>query len=169
MKNNDTDRGYWLFKSEPSAFSIEELAASENQTAEWDGVRNYQARNRLRDSIRSGDGVLFYHSNIKNPAIIGLASVTREGYPDHTALDPLSDHYDPRSSEESPAWYMVDIQYLAHLPRPLTREDLRSHPVLSEMDVLKKGNRLSIQPVTRKQWEAVLDVSGIADPLSGGK
>ena len=156
---------YWLMKSEPGAFSIEDLKNSENRTAAWDGVRNYQARNLLRDELKAGDGVLFYHSNIAKPAIAGLAKVVREGYPDHTAQDPASDHYDPKATADNPRWFMVDIQCLACLPEPLDRNFLRSHPVLSKMAVLKKGNRLSVQPVTPEQWQAVLDVSGLPDPL----
>jgi len=163
--NHNSNRRYWLMKSEPGTFSLEDLGNSENGVTAWDGVRNYQARNLLRDELKVGDGVLFYHSNIVHPAIVGLARVTREGYPDETAMDPDSDHYDPRASREKPIWYMVDIQYLAKLPAPLTRDRLSSHPVLSAMDVLKKGNRLSVQPVTREQWQAVLDLCRMTDPL----
>jgi len=159
-------RSYWLMKSEPNCFSIADLAASPNGVSPWDGVRNYQVRNLLRDTVAVGDGVLFYHSGIPEPAIVGLARVVRSGYPDHTALDPRSDHFDPRASDENPVWYMVDVQYLDALAHPLTREDLRRHPVLSQMEVLKRGNRLSVQPVTEKQWRAVLEISAIDDPLS---
>ncbi len=158
-------RRYWLMKSEPHCFSIDDLKKCPEQTEHWDGVRNYQARNRLRDEVKTGDGVLFYHSNIKEPAIVGLARVVREGYPDHTALDPRSDHFDPRATEEKPTWYMVDVQYLRSLPAPLTRDDLKAHPVLGSMEVLKKGNRLSVQPVTETQWRAVLAIAGFDDPL----
>ena len=158
-------RNYWLMKSEPEAFSIEDLKNSENSTACWDGVRNYQARNFLRDEIKAGDGVLFYHSNIAKPAIVGLAEVVREGYPDHTALDPDSDHYDPKATKDNPKWYMVDIQFRTLLPEPLDRKTLASHPVLSGMEVMKKGSRLSVQPVTANQWQAVLEAAGIGDPL----
>jgi len=159
------ERRYWLMKSEPKAFSFEDLKSAEFRTTAWDGVRNYQARNLLRDEIKPGDGVLFYHSNIEKPAIVGLAKVTREGYPDTTAMDPGSDHYDSRASETEPIWYMVDIAYLADLPEPLTRDALKKHPILSRMGVLQKGNRLSVQPVTREEWKAVIDVSAMADPL----
>lgn len=162
---NNNQRRYWLMKSEPSAFSIEDLKNSDSGITCWDGVRNYQARNFLRDEVKSGDGVLFYHSNIARPAIVGLAEVVRDGYPDHTALDPRSEHYDPRSTAKNPRWYMVDIRFISGLPRPLERGELRGHPLLSGMDVLKKGNRLSVQPVTRQQWEAVLEVLGMPDPL----
>jgi predicted RNA-binding protein with PUA-like domain len=158
---NTRIRRYWLMKSEPSAFSFGDLKNSNNGTAPWDGVRNYQARNLLRDEIKTGDGVLFYHSSIAKPAIAGLAKVVREGYPDKTATDPESDHYDPRANAENPIWYMVDVKFLADLPNPITRDDLKTHPVLSKMDVLKKGNRLSVQPVTREQWQAILELSGL--------
>ena len=157
---------YWLMKSEPSCFSLDDLKDCPNSTDHWDGVRNYQARNLLRDQIQPGDGVLFYHSNCPEPAIVGLAKVVREGYPDHTALDPREKHFDPKASDEKPTWFMVDVQYIAHLPHPLTRDDLRKHPVLCGMDVLRKGNRLSVQPVTKEQWQEVLAVNGVEDPIT---
>jgi predicted RNA-binding protein with PUA-like domain len=159
-------RNYWLMKSEPGCFSLADLQHAEDATSCWDGVRNYQARNLLRDVIRPGDGVLFYHSNIPQPAIVGLARVTRGGYPDHTALDPTQEHFDPKSSPDKPIWYMVDVQYLATLLHPLTRETLALHPLLSRMEVLKKGSRLSVQPVTAEEWQAVLQLSGMQDPFA---
>ena len=162
----ETKRRFWLMKSEPDCFSFDDLKRAPDQTTHWDGVRNYQARNLLRDEIRSGDGVLFYHSNISQPAIVGLAQVVRDGYPDHTALDPRSDHFDTRASENKPIWFMVDVQYAADLARPLTRDMLRNHPVLSGMDVLRMGNRLSVQPVTEEQWQAVLEMGGAQDPFA---
>lgn len=159
------NRNFWLMKSEPNCFSLNDLKNRPDGIEPWDGVRNYQARNLLRDSIKSGDGVLFYHSNISKPAIVGLARVVRDGYPDTTALDPESDHFDPRSTETKPIWYMVDVQYLASLETPITRQDLAQHPVLAGMGVLKKGNRLSVQPVTSEQWKAVLQLAALEDPL----
>ncbi|BCA80037.1 EVE domain-containing protein [Desulfuromonas sp. AOP6] len=156
-------RRYWLMKSEPECFSFADLKNRPDGTEHWDGVRNYQARNLLRDEIKVGDGVLFYHSNIKEPAIVGVARVVREGYPDHTALDPCSDHFDPRASEKNPIWFMVDVHYVAPLAHPLTRTDLRAHPVLRGMDVLKKGNRLSVQPVRANEWQAVLKIGELVD------
>ncbi len=161
---NPRKRNFWLMKSEPNCFSLDDLKNRPDGIEPWDGVRNYQARNLLRDSIKCDDGVLFYHSNISKPAIVGLARVVREGYPDHTALDPQSDHFDPRATEEKPIWYMVDVQYLASLAVPITRQDLARHPVLAGMGVLKKGNRLSVQPVSDEQWRAVLDLAGLEDP-----
>lgn len=156
-------------KSEPDCFSFDDLqTGNAEQITCWDGVRNYQARNLLRDVIRCGDGVLFYHSNIKQPAIVGIATVVREGYPDFTALDPRSDHFDPKSSDSKPIWYMVDVQAVEPLPFPLTRESLRQHPVLSGMDVLRRGNRLSVQPVTEQQWLTVHKLSGLDPKVEGG-
>ena len=155
-------RRFWLMKTEPNCFSFDDLlTGNAEQTTCWDGVRNYQARNLLRDEIHIGDGVLFYHSNIKEPAIVGVARVVSEGYPDHTALDPRGDHFDPKSSEAKPNWFMVDVQAVAPLPFSLTRETLRLHPVLSGMDVLRRGNRLSVQPVTEQQWITVHEIAGI--------
>jgi predicted RNA-binding protein with PUA-like domain len=158
-------RKYWLMKSEPSCFSLNDLKQMPKMTEHWDGVRNYQARNLLRDEIKIGDGVLFYHSNCPEPAIVGLARVVREGYPDHTALDPREKHFDPRSSDDKPIWYMVDVQYVCHLSQPITRDDLRQHPLLSGMGVLRKGNRLSVQPVRAEEWQAILDLEEIEEPL----
>ncbi len=160
------NRRYWLMKSEPQCFSFEDLKKAPGRTNCWDGVRNFQARNFLRDEVQIGDGVLFYHSNISEPAIVGLAKVVRAGYPDHTALDPRAEHFDPRAGDANPIWYMVDVAYAGDLARPLTRDDLRRHPVLAGMDVLRKGNRLSVQPVTETQWFAVLEVGGALDPFA---
>ena len=156
---------YWLFKSEPDTGGVDALAAMPKQKTHWEGVRNYQARNFLRDQVKAGDGVLFYHSGCKEPAIVGLAKVVREGYPDLTALDPREKHFDPNASDGKPIWFVVDVQYLCHLSYPLTRNDLRRHPVLSGMDVLRKGNRLSVQPVTEEQWREVLLTNHVEDPL----
>ena len=119
---------YWLMKSEPDSFSLDDLQQMPNMTEHWDGVRNYQARNFMRDTIKVGDGVLFYHSNCKEPSIVGLARVVREGYPDHTALDPREKHFDPKATNDKPLWFMVDVQYLCHLSQPLSRDALRQHP-----------------------------------------
>jgi predicted RNA-binding protein with PUA-like domain len=156
---------YWLMKSEPSSFSLDDLKCRPNSTEHWDGVRNYQARNFLRDEIKVGDGVLFYHSNCAEPAIVGLAKVVRAGYADYTALDSREKHFDPKATDDNPVWFMVDVQYLCHLPRSLSRDDLRQHPLLADMGVLRKGNRLSVQPVKAEEWRAVLTLSGVADPL----
>jgi predicted RNA-binding protein with PUA-like domain len=151
---------YWLMKSEPTCFSLDDLERSPGGVAPWDGVRNFQARNLLRDEIKTGDGILFYHSSCVEPAIVGLAEVVRSGYPDHTAQDPRSEHYDPKAMPENPIWYMVDVKFRCRLSCPLTRFDLRNHPVLGSMAVMQRGNRLSVQPVTDDEWRAVLAVAG---------
>jgi len=155
------EKRFWLMKSEPGCFSFTDLCGLPGQTSPWDGVRNYQARNLLRDEVQVGDGVLFYHSNIVQPAIVGLARVVRAGYPDYTALDARSEHFDPKATPAKPIWFMVDVQAIAALPAPLTRDDLARHPLLCSMDVLKKGNRLSVQPVSAEQFAAVLQVAGL--------
>lgn len=152
---------YWLMKSEPGCFSLDDLERSPGGVSSWDGVRNFQARNLLRDEIKAGDGVLFYHSSCAEPAIVGLAEVVRDGYPDHTAQDPRSDHYDPRACPDNPIWYMVDVRFVSRLPRPMTRVDLLNHPVLSGMLVMKRGSRLSVQPVSAEEWQAVLALAGV--------
>jgi len=152
-------RRYWLFKSEPGSYSIDDLRR-EGSTC-WDGVRNYQARNLLRDDIKRGDGVLFYHSNAKPLAVVGLAEVSREGYVDSSAFDPGSRYFDPKSDSEKPAWCMVDIEFVAKLERPVSRSAMMSEPGLEGMMLLRRGARLSVQPVTETQWECVLKMAGI--------
>ncbi len=156
-------RRYWLMKSEPGCFSYQDLLDSPDQTTCWDGVRNYQARNLMRDQIKIGDGVLFYHSNIKEPAIVGTAVVVKEGYPDHTALDPRNDHFDPKASEANPIWFMVDVKAVSPLEHEITRGFLKEHPRLCSMDVLKKGNRLSVQEVSPGHWQEILTLAGLKE------
>lgn len=151
---------YWLFKSEPGCFSFDDLAQRPGQTEQWDGVRNFQARNFLRDQVQVGDGVLFYHSNIPEPHIAGTAWVVRAGYPDWTACDPTSEHFDPKSSAASPIWYMVDVRYGEPFKRPVTLAELKTHPLLAGM-VLLKRSRLSIQPVTPEEWTVILGLGGL--------
>lgn len=157
------DRKYWLFKSESEAFSIDDLARAPKQTTFWDGVRNYQARNFLRDQIQVGDGVLFYHSSTDPMAIVGVAKVVKPGYADHTAFDPESKHYDPDSNPDEPTWYMVDIQLVQKLAEPLTRARLQAVPELKNMMLLQRGSRLSIQPVTESEWQAIHKTAGIKE------
>jgi predicted RNA-binding protein with PUA-like domain len=152
---------HWLFKSEPASFSLDDLKNRPGASEHWDGVRNYQARNYLRDQVKVGDLVLFYHSNIAEPAVVGIAEVVREGYPDFTALDPASDHFDPRSSAEKPLWYMVDLRFVRELPRPVSLAELRGDPALAGMPLLNRS-RLSIQPVTEEQWREILRLAGVA-------
>ena len=146
----------WLMKSEPDAFSIDNLKNAPKQTEHWDGVRNYQARNMMRDAMNVGDPVFFYHSNCKEPGIVGIAKVVKAAYPDFTAWDPESKYYDPKSSPDNPRWVMVDIKFVRKLPRTITLNELKAHPGLNEMPLVRRGNRLSIMPVTDEQWNIVL-------------
>lgn len=145
---------YWLVKSEPDCYSIDDL--QRDGETYWSGVRNYQARNYMRDGMKPGDGVLYYHSSTEPMGIVGTATVSREAYPDHTALDPDDDHYDPRHTPDTPVWMMVDVQFTQKFEKPITLEELRANPKLAEMVVLKRGNRLSVTPVTPDEWKAVL-------------
>ena len=147
---------YWLMKSEPGTFSLQDLKEAKNGTECWDGVRNYQARNFMRDGMKIGDQVLFYHS-VTNPSLVGTAKVVREAYPDHTAWDPESPYYDPKSSPENPRWMMVDIQFVQEFPHPLSLKEIRSLPGLEKMLLLRKGMRLSIQPVTEEEYRIILN------------
>lgn len=149
-------RKYWLMKSEPSCFSIDDLAAAPNQTTHWDGIRNFQSRNFMRDDMRPGDGVLFYHSNCTTPAIVGVAEVISAAYPDFTAFDPASEHPDLTSTPEHPKWYMVDLQLRETFKRAITLDELRRCQDLRQMIVLRKGNRLSVSPVLQHEWETIM-------------
>lgn len=148
-------RRYWLVKSEPDAFSFDDLLASPRRTTHWDGVRNYQARNTLRDDMKKGDLVLFYHSSTEPMAVVGVAEVVREGYPDHTAFDPRDSHYDPKSKREAPTWYMVDLRAVKKFARPVTLAALRATRGLEKMALLQKGSRLSVQPVSEAEFRIV--------------
>jgi len=148
-------RRYWLMKSEPSVFSIEDLKRSPKQTTCWDGVRNYQARNYMR-SMATGDRVLFYHSNAEPPAIVGIVEIVGTAYPDPTQFDKADKHYDPDSDPASPRWDVVDIKYVKAFARPLSLDRLRGDPKLKGMVLLRKGSRLSVQPVTPAEWNHIL-------------
>ncbi len=150
---------YWLMKSEPSVYSFDDLVR-EKRTF-WDGVRNYQARNLMRDEMKVGDRVLFYHSNADPPGVAGLAKIVKEAYPDPTQFDPKDAHFDPKSKPEDPRWVVVDLAPLKKLKRFVSREDLRGAPKLKDMGVLRRGNRLSVQPVTPGEWRAVLALGGV--------
>jgi len=147
---------YWLMKSEPDVFGIDDLASQPNQTDHWDGVRNYQARNMMRDDMQPGDRAFFYHSNCKVPGIAGIMEIVRGGYPDHTACDPESDHYDPKSDPDDPRWFMVDVRFERRLERVIPLAELKANPALTDMPLVRKGNRLSIMPVTEAQWAETL-------------
>lgn len=146
---------YWLMKSEPSTYGIDHLAKEKNQTEHWDGVRNYQARNMMRDDMKKGDLVFIYHSNCKVPGIVGTATIARESYPDFTAFDPHSHYYDPKSSQDKPRWFMVDIKFQEKFDHIISLESLKHYPDLENMLILRKGNRLSITPVTQQEWHFI--------------
>lgn len=145
---------YWLMKSEPDEVSVDDALAAPNATVAWTGVRNYQARNFMRDGMRVGDGVLFYHSSCAEPGIVGIARVASTAYPDPTQFDPKSPYHDPKSKPEEPRWLLVDVQVLKKIAN-ITLPELRARPELADMLVLKKGNRLSITPVEAKHWKAI--------------
>ncbi|BBD08965.1 EVE domain-containing protein [Desulfovibrio ferrophilus] len=145
---------YWLLKTEPGSFSIRDLAGGPEQTTPWDGVRNYQARNMMRDAMKMGDQVLFYHS-VTDPGVVGVAEVVREGYPDHTAWEEGSRYYDARSTPEKPLWFMVDIRLVETFEVPLSLKFLRTVPELASMELLRKGSRLSVQPVRAHEFEVI--------------
>ncbi len=147
---------YWLMKSEPDVFSIDDLASRPDQTEPWDGVRNYQARNMMRDQMKVGDQVFFYHSNTQPPGIVGIAEVVREGYPDHTAFDPEDPHYDPKSDPDKPRWFMVDVRFVRKLSRTITLAELKEQPELDGLPLIRKGNRLSVMPVDKAHWDFIL-------------
>ena len=153
---------YWLMKSEPTAFGIDDLKKMPEQTEHWDGVRNYQARNMMRDQMKVGDQVFFYHSNCKIPGIVGIMEVVRESYPDHTAFDPQSKYFDPKSSPEKPRWFMVDIKYIRHTRRVIPLTELKDCEPLENMQLVRKGNRLSIIPVSADEWKIILRLEEVA-------
>jgi predicted RNA-binding protein with PUA-like domain len=141
-------------KSEPESFSIDDLAKAPKKTTCWDGVRNYQARNFMR-SMEIGDQIFFYHSSVEPACVVGLAEVVKKAYPDHTALDPKDSHYDPKATPANPIWEMVDIKFVRKFDEPLTLEDLRAAKGLEKMELLRRGSRLSVQPVTDAEWKIV--------------
>jgi predicted RNA-binding protein with PUA-like domain len=149
---------YWLMKSEPDAFGIEDLKRRPAQTEHWDGVRNYQARNYMRDGMKKGDLAFFYHSNCPQPGIAGVIEIVREAYPDFTAFDPQNIHYDPQSTPEKPRWHMVDVRFVRALNRIISLKELQTHPALSNMPLLRKGSRLSVMPVMEEQWRYILSL-----------
>lgn len=151
---------HWLMKSEPDVFGIDDLAKAPRKTTHWDGVRNYQARNFMRDLMKVGDEAFFYHSNCAEPGIAGIVTIAKTGYPDHTALDPKDPHYDPQSDPDNPRWYMVDVRFKRRFKRVITLEELKKHGqnALAGMQVLQRGNRLSITPVSDEHWSFILDL-----------
>ena len=149
---------YWLLKSEPDSFSIDALRKAPKQTAAWDGVRNFQARNMLRDSMKKGDRAFFYHSSCDVPGIAGIVGVVKEGYPDKTAFDPEHHHYDADSKPDAPRWFVVDVKLHTKFERIITLDELRRHAAkaLKDFVLLRRGNRLSVMPVEKKEWDFVL-------------
>jgi predicted RNA-binding protein with PUA-like domain len=154
------EQKFWLVKTEPESFSIQHLAKQPKQTTCWSGVRNYQARNFLRDEMKLGERVLVYHSSTDEPAIVGTATIARESYPDHTAWDKKDHHYDAGSTHENPRWFMVDIKLEQVFKQPLPLAKLRNVPALKNMELLRKGSRLSVQPVRKSEFEAILKLAG---------
>lgn len=143
---------HWLLKTEPGTFSMTDLWNAPKRTTSWDGVRNYQARNMMRDQMKPGDLVFIYHSSADPTGIAGIAEVTRAGYPDETAFDPRDSHYDPKSTREKPVWYVIDVKAVKRFARIITLEELRGMKGLEKMVLLKKGSRLSVQPVSAAEW-----------------
>ena len=149
---------YWLMKTEPEEFGIDDLARRPRKTEPWDGVRNYQARNMMRDEMKKGDRVFIYHSNCEEPGIVGIAGVAREGYPDPTAFDPEDRHYDPKSDPASPRWYLVDVKFERKLRRTIPLVELKGQAALEGMPLVRRGNRLSVMPVSEAEWEYILSL-----------
>ena len=155
MPNDKDEKRYWLLKTEPSTFSFQDLWNAPKRTTGWDGVRNFQARNTLRDRMKKGDLVFIYHSSTDPTGIVGIAEVAREGYPDPTAFDAKDSHYDPKSKRESPTWFMVDVRAIEKIDPIITLEELRRTTGLEKMVLLQKGSRLSVQPVSESEWKVI--------------
>jgi predicted RNA-binding protein with PUA-like domain len=147
---------YWLMKSEPDAYSIDDLERDGREP--WDGIRNYQARNMMRDEMQIGDEVFFYHSNCKEPGIVGIMTVASEPYPDPTQFDRKSKYYDPKSSEDDPRWCLVDVEFVRKLDRTITLSEIREAPGLDDLILTRKGNRLSVMPIEKKHWNKLLSL-----------
>jgi predicted RNA-binding protein with PUA-like domain len=151
---------YWLFKSESEDFSIDDLQKSKNKTTYWDGVRNYQARNFIRDEMKKGDGVLFYHSNSDPLAVMGYCEIVKEGYADHTQFEPDHKHFFPSAKKEEPVWFMVDIKLIKKFSNPVTLKQIKENSKLKNMRLIQRGNRLSVMPVTTQEWNEILKIGG---------
>ncbi len=148
---------YWLMKSEPNAYSIDDL--ERDGKTYWDGVRNYQARNFMRDEMKIGDRVIFYHSNTEPPAAVGIAEVVKESYPDFSAFDPKDKHFDPKSKEEKPTWYMVDIKFVKKFKKIVPLQEMKQNPKLQDMKLVQRGNRLSVMPITKEEFNEIVRMS----------
>lgn len=149
---------YWLLKSEPNAFGIDDLISSPDKTTHWDGIRNYQARNFMRDEMKKGDFAFFYHSSCKVPGVVGIMEVVKEAYPDFTAFDPDAKYFDASSYPENPRWVMVDLKFIKKFDHPVSLEAIKTHPGLSAMRLTQRGNRLSIMPVTAEEWQIIINL-----------
>jgi predicted RNA-binding protein with PUA-like domain len=149
---------FWLMKSEPDAFGIHDLQKRPDQTEPWDGVRNYQARNMIRDQMEPGELALFYHSNCELPGIVGIMEIVRKGYPDNTQFDPESKYYDPTSDPAVPRWYRVDVRFVRELTRVIPLSELKTYPELVNMPLIRKGNRLSVMPVSADEWNFIMEI-----------
>ncbi|RLT93231.1 EVE domain-containing protein [Ketobacter sp.] len=147
---------YWLFKSEPDTFGIDDLKARGKKGEPWDGVRNYQARNMLRDEVKKGDLIFFYHSNTKVPGIVGIAEVIKDGFPDPTQFDPEAKYYDPKSDPENPRWFCPQVRFKSKFKDTISLDQLKAIPALQDMALVRKGNRLSVMPVTEEQWHFIM-------------
>jgi len=150
---------YWLFKSEPDAFSIDDLKSMPGKRDHWDGIRNYQARNIMRDDMHKGDLGFFYHSSCAVPGVVGIVEIVKEAYPDHTALDSKEKYFDPKATADNPRWCMVDVKYKKKFKRVVSLQELKTVKALQDMALLRKGNRLSIMPVARKEWDVILKLA----------
>ena len=151
---------YWLMKSEPDVYSIDHLRAEKRKTDHWDGIRNYQARNFIRDEMKKGDLAFFYHSNCEEPAIVGVMEIVREGYPDHTAFLSNEKYFDAKSDPDNPRWFMVDVRFKKKFKTPVTLKALKEEKALAQMRLVQRGNRLSILPVAAKEWKHILKMAG---------
>jgi predicted RNA-binding protein with PUA-like domain len=149
---------YWLMKSEPDVYSIDDLRNAAGKTDTWDGIRNYQVRNMMRDDMKKGDLAFFYHSNCKTPGIAGIMKISRAGYPDYTAFDPKEKYYDPKSDPDNPRWYMVDVRFVRKLKRVITLTELKEQPELADLPLLRRGNRLSVMPLSQQHWDHILSL-----------
>jgi len=158
MSSNKRVR-YWLMKTEPDCFGLEHLKAKPKRTEHWDGVRNYQARNFMRDGMQKDDLAFFYHSSCPEPGIAGIVKITRAAYPDHTAWDPKNEHFDPKSSPANPIWFMVDVMLEREFKQLLPLAIIKANPALKDMLLVQRGSRLSVMPVTEKEWKAILKMA----------
>jgi predicted RNA-binding protein with PUA-like domain len=157
--SSDGSVRHWLFKTEPGSYSLSDLLAEPERTTMWDGIRNYQARNLMRDDMNPGDPVLFYHSQVRTPAVVGLAEVASAPYPDPTQFDPGNRYFDPKASLDSPRWFLVDIRGVSELPRPVTLAEAKADPLLADMLLVQRGTRLSVQPVRPAEFRRILQLA----------